>query len=114
MHYDDDEVLTRFVLDHYGHSMTQLESRAIRAIRAEAKAMNSQDERLAAMIRKRFGGIGDDEVAAALEPGEAAFRRGVRERLLREHKAEIIINRCPRCDRIVRTPAARQCHLVRP
>ena len=52
MHYDEDEVLTRYVLDHYGHLMTQLERRAIRAIRAEEKARNSQDERMASMIRK--------------------------------------------------------------
>lgn len=57
----------------------------------------------------RGGAVGDAEVEAALSDGFEAFRRRVRDRLLAEHRAAVFVNRCPRCQRMVRTPLARQC-----
>lgn len=48
------------------------------------------------------------EVAALLAHGPQAFRRAVVERLLREHEAEVL-NPCPRCGAMARTPRAKQC-----
>src|SRR5262245_45594369 len=89
MHYDEEEVLNNYILQHYGHLMTQLESRVIKAIRAEEKATNSQDERMRSLIRRRWGGLDDEQVVRALEAGAGSFSRGVRERLLREKGTEI-------------------------
>jgi ssDNA-binding Zn-finger/Zn-ribbon topoisomerase 1 len=109
MHYDEEVALNNYILQHYGHLMTQLESRFIKAIQAEEKAKNSEDDRLRSLIRRRWGRFDDAEVAQALEAGAGPFICGVRERLFREKGEFIVINRCPECDRIVRTPSARQC-----
>ncbi|HEV3168144.1 MAG TPA: hypothetical protein VGZ22_29340 [Isosphaeraceae bacterium] len=109
MHYDEDESLTNYVLKHYAHLMTPLESRVMRAIQAEEKARVVQSKEMESSIRTRWGRTPDEEVAQALEAGAGPFRRGVRERLFRERSADIAINRCPACQRIVRTPSARQC-----
>jgi len=44
-----------------------------------------------------------------LAGGHERFWRCVSEQLLRDHRASIVINRCPRCSYIVASPAARQC-----
>jgi hypothetical protein len=109
MKYDEDDALTNYVLQNFGEWMTPLESQTMKAVHAEEKARRSGSEQVASVIRRRWGELEDDQVARALEHGAESFRRGVRERLLREKAEDIIINRCPSCDRIVRTPRARQC-----
>lgn len=41
--------------------------------------------------------------------GDVEFRRRVVDRILREHAAEVVLNRCPKCDGLCRTPRAKQC-----
>lgn len=41
--------------------------------------------------------------------GDVEFRRRVVERILREHAAEVVLNRCPKCEGLCRTPRAKQC-----
>ncbi len=55
------------------------------------------------------------EVLARLGRSEIEFYAAVRDRLLREHRDEIQLNRCPECDTLCRTPTAclcpnRDCH----
>jgi hypothetical protein len=45
----------------------------------------------------------------ALADGVEVFRRRVCRRVLAERGAEVFVNRCPTCRRVVRTPQARQC-----
>ena len=49
------------------------------------------------------------DLATAIEAGEGAFLDLVVSRLLREREADILINRCPECRKIVRTPRAKLC-----
>jgi hypothetical protein len=49
------------------------------------------------------------EVRALAALGDVEFRRRVVERILREHAAEVFLNRCPGCGGLCRTPLARQC-----
>jgi hypothetical protein len=108
--FDDDRELTNYVWAHYQNLMTTFELRAGRAANiAEYKARKAGTTKLADPFFRRFGAAGDDEVEAALVEGSEAFRRRVRDRLLAEHPAEVFVNRCPKCGRIVRTPIARQC-----
>ena len=41
--------------------------------------------------------------------GKVEFHRRVVERILQEHSAEVILNRCSECEGLCRTPRARQC-----
>jgi hypothetical protein len=52
----------------------------------------------------------DDEVRAALECVLAEFERKTRDRILSAFRyGGLVVNRCPRCRWVVRTPLARQC-----
>jgi hypothetical protein len=55
------------------------------------------------------GPIQNEQTEQALKEGEAAFRHRTLVRLLPNPAVQALINRCPRCHRIVRTPQALQC-----
>jgi predicted RNase H-like HicB family nuclease len=90
----------------YGkHLMTDLEQRAdqVGLIRAKTRPDRQEAELLGLM------GVTDGpDVDLALSAGWEVFRLSVCRRILSERGDEII-NRCPRCRRVVRTPLARQC-----
>jgi hypothetical protein len=108
MEYDEDRELTRYVWDHFQHRMTDFERRVGLAIIGRQKAVNAGAD-AAHPLMTRWGRTDDTEVNAALAGGSEGFRRLVRSRVLAEAGDEVIVNRCPRCSRVVRTPRARQC-----
>jgi hypothetical protein len=99
--YDD---LTLYILHNYGHLWTKLEQQA----------------HMKSMILLRGGPYGPEGVPLASlsedpqvrELGavgqEAIVRRAV-QRILTEHKGEVILNHCPKCGKLCRTPRAKQC-----
>jgi hypothetical protein len=108
MDYDEEAVLTKYIWDNYSNRFTQLERMGTKAIVVEEKAQHS-DVHMAEMLRRRWGNTEAPQVVAALSEGVDAFRRWVRDRVLRDGGDSIHINRCPKCARIVRAPAAQQC-----
>jgi hypothetical protein len=109
MDYVEDLELTRYVWDNYQRFLTAFEWRVGRAIHGRTKAAASQSPEMASALNRHFGAVGDAEVEVALIDGFEAFRRRVRNRLLSEHTAAVFVNRCSKCQRVVRTPLARQC-----
>ncbi len=101
MLYDEDKILTDYVWQHYSQFLTPSEKAAGKAALAREEAMQVDSD---SMRRKLLEMAGDLSVASAVE-----FRRTTRDRIQREHAAEVEINRCPRCERIVRSPRAQQC-----
>lgn len=102
MDYDEDAVLTDYVWFNYGHLMS----------RAEVfghKASASGNSRLDMVYEQQFGRENWAQMVDAYSQGPEAFRRRVRDRLLQGYASSIEITRCPSCQRIVKTPAARQC-----
>ncbi len=106
--YDEDQVLTDYIWHNYQHLMTGAEKLALKVVVGEQKAVSSSSTAMKEAIRQRFQSS-EPEVVSLLSSGPDAFRRGVRDRLLRLHANDISLNRCPKCGRIPRTPAARQC-----
>lgn len=112
MDYDESSVLRKYVWDACQHVLTDLERRAERAVIARAKAAGARKFNrpdTAQMLDEKWGCVADPEVDAALAAGEEAFRQRVCERVLADPMASQSINRCPRCNRVVRTPTAQQC-----
>jgi len=108
MQYDEDRELTRYVWDYHEHLMTDFERRVGKAIFSRGKA--AAGSRAVSQLLNRLWGLTDDaEVNAALTVGEEVFRRRVCQRVLAEFGSEVFINRCPQCNRVVRTPKALQC-----
>jgi hypothetical protein len=104
MEYDEDRELTRYVWDYFSNRMTDFERQVGLAIIGRQKAANAGAD-AAHLLAVRWGRTDDPEINAALADGSEEFRRRVCSRVL----AEVFVNRCPRCNRVVRTPQARQC-----
>ena len=107
--YDEERELDRYVLDHFGKFMTDLESLGQKSAFAKDKADASSSPRMAKTLIDKWGSENNPDVVKALEEGVDAFRRRVRERILKDHESEIFINRCLQCNKIVMTPRAQMC-----
>ncbi len=106
--YDEDAELDRYVWEHHSALFTKFELRVWRAHLAALKAVRASEE-MARWIRSRIGAEDDPEVKQALAHGWPLFRSTARARVMRDHPDAIVVNRCPACSRIVRTPLAQQC-----
>ena len=109
MEYDEDIELTQYVWENYTEFMTEFERRVGWVIISRTKAASTRSPRISEMIERHWCQRDDVEVNAALADGADAFRRRVRDRVLADHGVRMLINRCQRCGRIVRTPKAQQC-----
>ena len=107
--YDDDRELTEYIWHNYPQLLTPLEHKVWTAHSAEWKADRSENPKYAAVVRERWEMRDDPLVVEALSRGCETFAREVRERVLTERAADVFINRCAQCQRIVATPKASQC-----
>ena len=106
--YNETEHLIEYVIRHYSYLFTRLESLGFKAAMADEKAKSSSST-MAKKLRDKWGAENNPEVVEALSEGYDAFKFAVYTRLIKEHKNEIFINRCPNCNKIVKTPKAKQC-----
>jgi hypothetical protein len=108
MEHDDEAELTDYIWEYYGKLMTEFEQQMSWADLARKKqAIGNTDT--AQFILRRHGITGNPIAESILAEELDAFRRGVAQRLLRENRDQIVVNRCPACHRVARTPQARQC-----
>lgn len=97
----DDEALEAYVLRWFAHLCTPFEVRVQRAALAIAKGHPP--------AARRWAGGDDPDVRAALADGWPRARAVIAARILREHAAEVSLNRCPRCTHLRMSPQARLC-----
>ena len=103
---DCDDV-TQYIFHNYPSLLTAPEKLAWRSVVAEVKADSASPE-LAAMIIRKWG-CSDPTIQALLGDGPVAFYTRVRDRVLNEHPDTVILNRCPKCSALARTPTACLC-----
>lgn len=106
--YDEDRQLAAYIFRHYAHLFTPMEKRGALAAFADDKAKVGS-EGFARFIWKRHQLADDKVLAEELKDGIDAFRRRTAERVIGRHRADVFVNRCPRCGRVVATPKAQQC-----
>lgn len=91
--------------------MTEAEQAADRYILYEVKAHASAKSRSQALplFLRKMEGVWSPEVADLLRDGTDTFRRSVRDRILSTGARDQVLNLCPRCGAMTRTPRAKQC-----
>jgi len=61
-------------------------------------------------LYERTGWISKDkDILNLLEDGLEKFEERIAVRILKSHPDKVVVNRCPNCDRLARTPYAMQC-----
>jgi hypothetical protein len=107
--YDEPQVLAAYLWRNYATLFEPSDRIVMKALIGEAKASLVDSPTYAERLRELFGTIRTAAVAAQLADGESEFQRRACAKLLASHAKEVIVNCCPSCSRIVRTPRARQC-----
>lgn len=105
--YNEEDFLRQYIFNYYPHLFTKVEELSFKRILANEKAIHSSPK-MANILKKSWGSENNPKVDDALREGIEKFKQAVFARLMQEHKDEIFINRCPECNKIVRTPKAKQ------
>jgi len=105
----------RYVFHNYGHLMTRKEQLAFSHLGGTMKATLGRSDR-AAQEEVRAGSTHlrkflseEPDVLLLARDGYDAFVLQTGQRILKDHQGEIVLNCCPRCNALARTPRARQC-----
>lgn len=101
-------------MQHYSYLMTLKEMTAYKHLAAVMKATLGRSD-IAAQEEARTSEAfskwltDDPEVMAMVKDGYGAFVERTSARILSERKEDILLNYCPRCNELARTPKAQQC-----
>ncbi|MFN7915267.1 MAG: hypothetical protein U0Q55_08000 [Vicinamibacterales bacterium] len=111
-----DEDLARYVFNNYGWLMTVQEARAQYTFIADAMSRTPGAARRLALLEQQIARISgepmrttDPEALALMRDGLEAFIKTTSARILRDHQDTVVLNHCPRCGGLARTPRAKQC-----
>jgi len=103
-----DKELIDYIIAHYSHLLSFEEKAAQKHLFATEKADKFESQGLKTRILNDLG-TKNKEYLSILDKGYDEFKRIAVDKLLKQHKGKIFINRCRRCGRLARTPLAKQC-----
>jgi hypothetical protein len=108
-----------YIVRYYSHLMTTRENLAYRHLTATVKSTHGHSD-LAAHheARNRASHLrtmlsDNPEVLSLADGGLERFLERTAQRIISEHGKEIVLNRCPKCGALAKTPTARQCRFCR-
>lgn len=101
--------LAEYIFNYGSKFFTPEELLANRHLMAMEKSNNRENERWYQFYMKGQGVNSDKQMMNLVEGGFAPFMKRVTERIFKEHVNELELNLCPVCNKICRTPKAKQC-----
>lgn len=107
MPYDEGAELAHYTIAHHGSLLSPFEQQVVKAGQCREK----RDAATGESVRRKLANhcqLDNAAINAALCGGFLCFQLGVVRRILAAYP-DLPINRCPQCNRVVRTPAAKQC-----
>jgi len=101
-----------YVFKYYAHLMTLTEKSAFRNffLIEKNQAYTARNPKRSDSHFYKMKYINSPTVLAMMEGGFEAFRDRTVQRILKEHPDEVFFNYCPKCNKLVRTPRAKQCY----
>ncbi len=108
-----DKATIDYILNYYSRFMTLNEAAATKHHITSYKfretlSNNTIGEKESFLQQKVWLSINKDGLSL-LEDGYENFRSKTAERIFKENSEKIYFNKCPKCDRLARTPQAKQC-----
>lgn len=104
--YNERQDLVNYLLRNYSSHLTRFEALAIKAVDLEREGSTDAWDQSSLMTLAEDS---DPKVLEAVKTRDPHIREVLADRLLRDHADQIVVNRCPRCTKIVVSPGARQC-----
>ena len=108
-----------YVFRYYSHLMTEHERLAYRHLVGTMKAtlgrsdVEAQEEAKGSVFYLRKMLSDHPSVRALASDGFETFVLRTGQRILNDHRDQIVFNCCPQCGALARTPTARQCRACR-
>ena len=99
--------LIEYIITYYTHLFTDKENVAYKYYNTIIKDEESEPYVKNTMLRHL--GTNDSETLKLLDNGYENFIKNVAKRILKEKSDDIVINNCPDCGKLARTPKAKQC-----
>lgn len=110
MQYDEQEVIEDMVVRYYSNLLTPFERDVYGAFwlrrRTQIQTSHPESER---DTRRIWGTLDNPQIEAILERAYDEFIRKAVARVMREDADKLFLNKCPKCQRVARTPKAKQC-----
>jgi hypothetical protein len=98
-----------YIVKYYSKLMTIQEVKALRHYYSTVKLEGSEHEQRTLIYSKAGWLIDDPLILSYLTDGYDQFMLNCAERILSEDPEKVFFNFCPVCDRLARTPYAKQC-----
>lgn len=95
-----------YIYNHYSGFMTEREYKAWKHYSTTYKFEGVE---LPEMLYKKEWVTKDEDILRLLDGGFENFKRNIAKRIYAEHWIDIFLNYCPKCNKLARTPAAKQC-----
>lgn len=108
-----DEATIDYILNYYSRFMTLNEAAAnkhyITSYKFRETLSNDTNGKKASFLQQSDWLSNKKDVLNLLEGGYENFRSKTAERIFKENPDKIYFNKCPKCERLARTPKAKQC-----
>jgi len=113
MHHIDKET-AKYIIDYFSELLPSHEKIAMEYMLSQFKPENRDKHtfmnKWATDIYKKNGWLTESQtVLDLLKEGYDSFERKTALKILKEHPNDIFLNKCPQCQRLARTPFAKQC-----
>jgi hypothetical protein len=103
-----------YIIIHYLNLLTESEMVALKHHRHSLKLQELADCELRTKIYLRNQWLSDDpEILRQLDKGYVQFILNCAERVLTDNPGKVYFNLCPVCEKLARTPKAKQCRFCR-
>jgi len=102
-----DRETINYIIRYFGKLMTRDEALALNHHMYTLKS--SESEQIRNVMIKRGWINSDPEVIKLLEHGYEVFEQNVVTRIIAETPEKVFFNNCPKCNKLARTPYAKQC-----
>ena len=99
----------KYIMDYYANLLNEHEKKARTHFIATAKLGPDPNPTRLKWYQERGLLVEDPLVLNLLNDGYSAFAHRAAQRILNEHPDQVFLNLCPKCQRLARTPQARQC-----
>lgn len=106
-----DEETSKYIIHYFSQLLTADEKMAIRYTNSMFKLQHSSSENINwERIYREKGWLSDDpSVLDLLKDGYDNFEKMVASRILAQNPDKVFFNNCPKCNKLARTPNAKQC-----
>jgi hypothetical protein len=107
-----DTETAKYIIDHYSKLLSVDENMALKHFRHQLTLENTEPEKREKLTSsyKKIGWITDDKTLLdLLNDGIEAFELNAAQKILANYADKVFLNICPKCQKLARTPEAKQC-----